>query len=66
MDILDLTRSLGVEINELLSSWRTSGLFVVGSQSREKRVGLLGDAIGLIDGASFVGGVVFIIQTLDS
>ena len=49
-----------------MSSWGTSGLFVVGSQSREKRVGLLGDTIGLINGAGFVGSVVFIIQALYS
>jgi hypothetical protein len=35
VDILDLAGGLSVEVDELLSGWRTSCLFVVGSQSRE-------------------------------
>ena len=49
-----------------MSSWGTGGLFVVGSQSREERVGLLGDTIRLVNRAGLVGGAVFLIQALDS
>lgn len=49
MNVLDLARGLSVEVDELLSSGCTGRLFVVGSQPRQKRVGLLCDAIGLVN-----------------
>ncbi len=65
MDILDLAGGLSVEVDELLSGWRAGGLFVVGGQSRQERVGLLGDTIGLVDGTGLVSGVVFVIEALN-
>jgi len=65
MDILDLARGLGVEVDELLSGWRASGLLVVGGKSREERVGLLSDTIGLVNGAGLVSGVVFVVKALN-
>lgn len=49
-----------------MSSRCTGGLFVVGSQPREERVGPLGDTIRLVNRAGLIGGVVFLIQVLDS
>ncbi len=49
-----------------MPSWGACGLFVVGSQSREERAGLLGNTIRLVNRAGLVGGVVFLIQALDS
>jgi hypothetical protein len=66
MDILDLAGGLGVEVNKLLSRRRTSSLFVVGSQSREQRIGFLGNTVGLINGASLLGSVVFFVEASDS
>jgi hypothetical protein len=49
VDILNLLGCLSVEVNELLASWCTSSLFVVGGQAGEEGVGLLGDTVRLID-----------------
>jgi hypothetical protein len=65
VDILDLAGGQGVEVNELLSGWRASGLLIVRGQSREKRVGFLGDTIGLVNGAGLVCGMVFIVEALN-
>jgi hypothetical protein len=65
VDILDLAGGLSVEIDELLSGWRAGGLLIVGGQSREERVCLLGNTIGLVNGAGPIGSVVFIIETLN-
>jgi len=65
MDILNLAGGLGVEVDELLSGWCSSGLLVVGGKSREERVGLLSDTIGLVNRAGFVGGVVLVVEAID-
>lgn len=62
MDVLDLLAALGVEVDELLASWSSGGLFEVGSQASEEIVGLLGDTIGLINRLGLVGGMVLLIE----
>jgi hypothetical protein len=65
MDILDLAGSLSIEVGELLSGWCPGSLLIVGGKSREEGVGLLSDTVGLVNGASFVGGVVLVVKTLN-
>jgi hypothetical protein len=66
VDILDLSRGLSVEVDELLASWGASSLFVVGSQSSKEGVGSSTDAIGVIDGLGLVGGMVLLIEVGES
>lgn len=65
MDVLNLARCLGVEIDELLTSWRACSLLVVRSQARKKGVGSLSDAIRLVDRSSLVGSMVFLVHALE-
>jgi len=65
VDILDLARGLSVKIDQLLSGRRFSGLLVIGGKSREERVSLLGDTVGSINGACFVGGMVLVVEALN-
>lgn len=58
VNIHNLAGGLGVEVDELLSGRSSSGLLVVGGQTREEVVRLWGDAIRLVNAASLISGVV--------
>ena len=65
MNILNLARRLGIEVDELLASWRTGSLLIVRGQAREDGVGLLSNAVRLVDRPGLVGGVVLAVKVLE-
>jgi len=64
MDILNLLRGLGVEVDELLASWSTGSLLVVGSQAGKKSIGTSSDAIAVVNRSGLVRSVVFLVDTV--
>lgn len=64
VDILNLTRGLGVEVDKLLTGWSTSSLFIIGSQTGKNRVCLLSDTIRLINTLGLLGSMVLAIEVV--
>lgn len=66
VDLLDLSAALGVEVGDLLAGRSVGGLLEVRAQAEPKAVGTLGDSVALIGGLGSVGGVVLLVETLES
>jgi hypothetical protein len=64
MNVLDLARSLSIEVDQLLASGGTSSLLIVWSQAWEKGVGLLCYTVWLINRLGLVGSFVFLVDAL--
>lgn len=64
MNILNLSGGLCIEVDKLLTSWGTSGLFVIRSQTREEGVGLLSDTVRLINTLSLFGGMILAVEVV--
>ena len=62
MDILNLSGSLCVEVDELLASWSIGSLLVVRGQSSKEGVGSSSDAIGVVDRLGLVGSMVLLVE----
>lgn len=65
MDVDNLARRLGIEVNELLASRGAGSLLVVGSQTGKQRVCAGSDTVALVNSLGLVGGVVLLVQVLE-
>lgn len=65
MDIRNLLRGRSIEVHELLTSWGSSSLLVVGRQSSKERVDTGSNAIGVVDGLGLVGSMVLGIELVE-
>ena len=64
MNILNLARGLCIKVDNLLTGWGSSSLFVIRGQTGKERVGLLGNAVGLINTLSLFSGMVLAVEVI--
>lgn len=65
VDVLDLARALGVEVDNLASGVGGGGLLKVRVETGEEVVGAVGDAVALVGGLGAVGGMVLLVEVLN-
>lgn len=65
MNILDLSRSLSVEVDKFHASWCSCRLLIVRVKTGQEVVGLCCNSIGLISRLCLIGSMIFFIETFE-